>query len=217
MAKTQLSLSPSRDLGDASALPYIVIAVGLSCRIMFIRARSLVVAPFSWPRSVKTSCVSSPTFESSYQLALKLPHQLELARLSILKRQLTATQAVVSSFLPKGARRACRTTVGAGKCLGCDAKSQIVVGDLLMSEAGECQVNHRGQVLVERRGSPVAACSGVSTRCDLTVAPSTPPRVNSFPAPQKVRITPVLARAPTARLMPWGKSARRIRTGFPSV
>ena len=44
-----LSVSPSLNLGSASVLPCTMSAVGLLCRIMFMRARPLVAASFSCP------------------------------------------------------------------------------------------------------------------------------------------------------------------------
>ncbi len=42
-----LSVSPSLNLGSVSVLPCMMSAVGLLCRIMFMRARPLVAASFS--------------------------------------------------------------------------------------------------------------------------------------------------------------------------
>jgi hypothetical protein len=44
-----LSAAPTLNWGSDSVLPCTISAVGLSCRIMFMRARPLVAASFSWP------------------------------------------------------------------------------------------------------------------------------------------------------------------------
>ena len=65
MKSNILIASPSLNLGSVSVFPCAINAVGLLCRIMFIRAKPLVAASFSCPYSVTGVRASSATFNSS--------------------------------------------------------------------------------------------------------------------------------------------------------